>query len=114
MKSINRVPRLKRGKVVGTAVLLAGGLLAGMVAGPAFAQDPAPAPLAVTGSYTEQILAQNGDNKIDPSLGRYYRIPALVDLGNGIVLASYDGRPDGADAPSPNSIVQRRSTDDRG
>ncbi|MFB9163828.1 discoidin domain-containing protein [Arthrobacter psychrochitiniphilus] len=111
MKSINRVPRLKRGKVVGTAVLLAGGLLAGMVAGPAFAQDPAPAPLAVTSSYTEQILAQNGDNKIDPSLGRYYRIPALVDLGNGIVLASYDGRPDGADAPSPNSIVQRRSTD---
>ena len=38
-------------------------------------------------------------------------IPALADLGNGVVLASYDGRPDGGDSPSPNSIVQRRSTD---
>ncbi|SPO01634.1 uncharacterized protein DNG_04308 [Cephalotrichum gorgonifer] len=40
-----------------------------------------------------------------------YRIVALTSLPGGIVLASYDGRPDGGDAPSPNSIVQRRSTD---
>lgn len=42
----------------------------------------------------------------------YYRIPALTYLGNGMVLAAWDGRPgSAADAPNPNSIVQRRSTD---
>lgn len=41
-----------------------------------------------------------------------YRIPALAYLGDGVVLASWDGRPfNAADAPNPNSIVQRRSTD---
>lgn len=53
-----------------------------------------------------QTLAQNGDGPFN-----YYRIVALTSLGNGVVLASFDGRPDGADAPSPNSILQRRSTD---
>ncbi|BCS23515.1 sialidase family protein [Aspergillus puulaauensis] len=53
-----------------------------------------------------QTLAQNGDGPF-----KYYRITSLASLGNGIVLASFDGRPDGADAPSPNSILQRRSTD---
>jgi len=62
-------------------------------------------------SYTEQVLARAGDGAIDPVLGRFYRIPALLDLGGGIILAAYDGRPDGADSPSPNSIIQRRSTD---
>ncbi|WP_081736901.1 exo-alpha-sialidase [Arthrobacter sp. MA-N2] len=63
------------------------------------------------GSYTEQVLASNGDNAIDPVLGKYYRIVALADLGDGVLLASYDGRPDGGDSPSANSIVQRRSID---
>ncbi|KFY26355.1 hypothetical protein V493_04142 [Pseudogymnoascus sp. VKM F-4281 (FW-2241)] len=54
----------------------------------------------------EQVLATNG---VGPS--SYYRIVALANLGDGVVLASYDGRPDGADSPSPNSILQRRSTD---
>lgn len=42
----------------------------------------------------------------------FYRIPALAHLGGGVVLASWDARPgSAADAPNPNSIVQRRSTD---
>ncbi|KIH89835.1 sialidase-1 [Sporothrix brasiliensis 5110] len=41
----------------------------------------------------------------------YYRIVSLQSLGNGVVLAAFDGRPTGADAPAPNSILQRRSTD---
>jgi len=78
------------------------------------ALDPFPNPTPPTappGNYTEQVLASNGDNAIDPVLGKYYRIVALADLGNGVLLAAYDGRPDGGDSPSPNSIVQRRSTD---
>lgn len=30
---------------------------------------------------------------------------------SGDILASYDGRPTAADSPGPNSILQRRSTD---
>jgi len=42
----------------------------------------------------------------------FYRIPALAHLGDGVVLAAWDGRPGNAsDAPNPNSIVQRKSTD---
>ena len=40
-----------------------------------------------------------------------YRIPAIIQLENGDLLASYDGRPTAQDAPGPNSILQRRSTD---
>jgi sialidase-1 len=40
-----------------------------------------------------------------------YRIPALTVAPNGDLLASYDGRPTAIDAPGPNSILQRRSTD---
>ena len=32
-------------------------------------------------------------------------------MGDGVVLASYDGRPNGGDSPAPNSIIQRRSVD---
>lgn len=85
------------------------------IAVPASAEvNPFPTPVTPTsppGSFTQQVLAANGDNAIDPVLGRYYRIVALADLGNGVELAAYDGRPDGGDAPSANSIVQRRSTD---
>ncbi|MGO3813930.1 MAG: exo-alpha-sialidase [Cellulosimicrobium funkei] len=59
------------------------------------------------GSYTEQQLATNGQGGF-PN----YRIPALTVAPNGDVLASYDGRPTAADSPGPNSILQRRSTDD--
>ena len=42
----------------------------------------------------------------------FYRIPSLAHLGDGVLLAAWDGRPgSAADAPNPNSIVQRRSTD---
>lgn len=92
------------------AGLVAATLLASALAPATAAETPTPA-AAASASYTEQVLAKSGDNGIDPELGRYYRIPALADLGNGVVLASYDGRPDGGDSPSPNSIVQRRSTD---
>jgi len=59
------------------------------------------------GSYGEQQLATNGQGGF-PN----YRIPALTVTNSGDVLASYDGRPTGADSPGPNSILQRRSTDD--
>ncbi|NLC98589.1 MAG: exo-alpha-sialidase [Actinomycetales bacterium] len=37
--------------------------------------------------------------------------PALAHLGDGVILASWDARPSSAkDSPNPNSIVQRRST----
>lgn len=70
----------------------------------------APAPLIAYSTsgerISEQVLATNGDG-----LFPYYRIVALANLGDGVLLAAYDGRPDGGDAPSPNSILQRRSTD---
>lgn len=91
------------------AVVLASGMLATGTAParavPGTGQDDAP------GHFTSQVLASNGDNAIDPALGKYYRIVALANLGNGVLLAAYDGRPTGGDAPAANSIVQRRSTD---
>ena len=75
--------------------------------------EPAPAPDASTdlpASMSEaQHLAANTatDN---------YRIPAITTAPNGDLLVSYDERPKdngngGSDAPNPNHIVQRRSTD---
>ncbi|MFW0185457.1 exo-alpha-sialidase [Rothia sp. CCM 9418] len=59
------------------------------------------------GTYQEQNL---GEKLIGDSAT--YRIPALADLGNNIILAAWDGRPyNAADAPNPNSIVMRRSID---
>lgn len=41
-----------------------------------------------------------------------HRIPALTVAPNGDILAAWDGRPNTCqDAPNPNSIIQRRSTD---
>lgn len=114
MKSTEKLRRWKSGPRIAVAGALSAGLLATMVS-PALGAVPAAVPAAAVPaaapSYAEQVLASNGDNAIDPVLGRYYRIPALADLGNGVLLAAYDGRPDGGDSPSPNSIVQRRSTD---
>jgi sialidase-1 len=56
--------------------------------------------------FRAQDLAEGGDG-VFPN----YRIPAIVQLENGDILASYDGRPTHEDAPGPNSILQRRSTD---
>ncbi|MCG2622474.1 exo-alpha-sialidase [Arthrobacter sp. I2-34] len=61
---------------------------------------------AAAGSYTEQILAKGGDGRF-----RNYRIPALANLGGGVLLAAYNGRPTMQDAPGPNSILLRRSLD---
>ncbi|AXH95765.1 sialidase family protein [Ornithinimicrobium avium] len=57
-------------------------------------------------TYTEQDLAV-------PGVGGFpnYRIPALTVTNDGTLLASYDGRPTGGDAPGPNSILQRVSRD---
>lgn len=70
---------------------------------------PAPVlgPTGAPGTYAEQNIGATlfGD-------AATYRIPALADLGDGVVLAAWDGRPyNAADAPNPNSIVMRRSTD---
>jgi sialidase-1 len=78
--------------------------------GPA-AAEPAPdfdatPPQAGTPFYAEQQLATNGEGGF-PN----YRIPALTVTNDGDVLASYDGRPSAMDAPGPNSVLQRRSTD---
>lgn len=67
--------------------------------------DARPA-LISAGSYEEQDLAINGEGGF-PN----YRIPALTVTTDGDILASYDGRPTAADAPGPNSVLQRRSTD---
>lgn len=58
------------------------------------------------GAFEEQRIALGGDGAF-PN----YRIPAIIQLEGGDLLASYDGRPTGIDAPGPNSILQRRSTD---
>ncbi|KXG53360.1 Neuraminidase [Penicillium griseofulvum] len=63
-------------------------------------------PAASAAITSQATLAKDGAGPF-----AHYRIVALANLGNGILLASYDGRPDGGDSPSPNSIMQRRSTD---
>ncbi|MET4060298.1 sialidase-1 [Arthrobacter sp. UYP6] len=93
-----------RFKSVTTTLLAATALLAGTVlAGSPAAAAPADPP----GTFTEQNL---GATLVSPFAS--YRIPALSYLGNGVVVAAWDGRPNSAaDSPNPNSIVMRRSTD---
>lgn len=82
------------------------------VAPPAFAaaDDPVRTDFdAVPGGepfFTAQQLATNGEEGF-PN----YRIPALTVTTDGDLLASYDGRPTEDDSPGPNSVLQRRSTD---
>lgn len=65
------------------------------------------APADPPGTFTEQNL---GSTVAAPFAA--YRIPALSYLGDGVVVAAWDGRPtNAADSPNPNSIVLRRSTD---
>lgn len=84
---------------LGVAALLAGTFLGSLPAAAAPADPP--------GSFAEQNLAPT---VVSPFAA--YRIPALSYLGNGVVVAAWDGRPNSAaDSPNPNSIVMRRSTD---
>lgn len=70
---------------------------------PGYLTDPSAAP----GTYSEQNVG--ADRTADDF---FYRIPALAHVGGGVVIAAWDARPgSAADAPNPNSIIQRRSTD---
>lgn len=92
---------------MGLAALLAASLVSGGSLAANAAPVPAKAPSDAPGTFSEVNL---GAELISPFAS--YRIPALAYLGNGVVLASWDGRPfNAADAPNPNSIVERRSTD---
>ncbi|MFF2843704.1 exo-alpha-sialidase [Paenarthrobacter sp. NPDC057981] len=83
------------------------GLLAGLGLPATAAPLPPTDPAAPPGSFTEANIAADRT-----AANFFYRIPALTYLGNNVVLAAWDGRPgSAADAPNPNSIVQRRSTD---
>lgn len=65
------------------------------------------APQMAPGTFTSINLASDRTPR-----HYFYRIPALAHLGDGVVLAAWDARPSSAaDAPNPNSIIQRRSTD---
>ncbi|GAA1888453.1 hypothetical protein GCM10009715_37930 [Paeniglutamicibacter psychrophenolicus] len=84
-------------------------ILPAATAGAAFGATAIPGadPTATPGSFSEQNLAADRTEN-----NWFYRIPALAHLGDGVVLASWDARPgSSADAPNPNTIVQRRSTD---
>lgn len=69
--------------------------------------DSVTSPTAAPGTFTSTNI---GDDRTSANF--FYRIPALAHLGDGVVVASWDARPgSAADAPNPNSIIQRRSTD---
>ncbi|MFJ4027312.1 exo-alpha-sialidase [Paenarthrobacter sp. NPDC089989] len=86
---------------------LAVGLVAGLGLPANAAPIPANDPTFAPGSFSETNLAADRT-----AANFFYRIPALTYLANNVVLAAWDGRPgSAADAPNPNSIVQRRSTD---
>ncbi|MFJ5155670.1 exo-alpha-sialidase [Streptomyces sp. NPDC088353] len=88
-----------------TVVALAGGVPATAATQQAPDFDATP-PQAGKPFYAERQLATNGEGFPN------YRIPALAVTNRGDILAAYDGRPTAIDAPGPNSILQRRSTDD--
>jgi sialidase-1 len=89
------------------AGVLALALLAGNGLAAQAAPVPSNSPATPPGTFQETNLATDRT-----ASNFFYRIPALTHLGNGVVLAAWDGRPgSAADAPNPNSIVQRRSTD---
>lgn len=100
---MSRSTLLRRRSRLAAAALAVGVALSGvLVAGPAAA-----APTDPPGTFSEQNL---GATLVSPFAA--YRIPALSYLGNGVVVAAWDGRPNNAaDSPNPNSIVMRRSTD---
>ncbi|UVY83710.1 glycoside hydrolase [Brachybacterium sp. NBEC-018] len=102
-------PRMTRRGLIGTAAALTalGATASGASARPgAAALPPAKDEGTRQGSYEEQPLAGPGDWGV-----KNFRIPALAVAPNGDLLAAFDKRPVEGDAPAPNSIWQRRSTD---
>lgn len=92
----------RRGMLTGTAALTGLGLLA-----PAAQAAPPPKDHGRRhGTYREQELAWAGYQGV-----RNFRIPALAVTPGGDLVAAFDKRPVGGDAPAPNSIWQRRSRD---
>ncbi|GAA1484274.1 sialidase family protein [Brachybacterium fresconis] len=65
--------------------------------------SPAPVPDA---PLPHTVLARAGEGPWPR-----YRIVGLVHLGDGQVLAAFDGRDTGQDVPDPTGLVQRRSLD---
>lgn len=103
--------RQRRRRAVRTGLSAAVGLtMALTLAIPATAAPPPDSvttPTAAPGTFTSTNI---GDDRTAANF--FYRIPALAHLGDGVVVASWDARPgSAADAPNPNSIIQRRSTD---
>ncbi|MFF2487962.1 exo-alpha-sialidase [Microbacterium sp. NPDC058062] len=85
------------------ALLLGGTMPANAAPTPGYLTDPTDAP----GTYAVQNLAADRT-----ASNFFYRIPAIAHLGDGVVVAAWDARPgSAADSPNPNSIIQRRSTD---
>ena len=104
--STKRTRKRSVGQAAGTGALVLA-LLAGSGLPAQAAPIPSNGPTAPPGSFQETNLAADRT-----ASNFFYRIPALTYLGDDVVLAAWDGRPgSAADAPNPNSIVQRRSTD---
>lgn len=104
---VRRADKRIQPRAAAVAVVVMGAL--GAVPAPAHADSPnlnANGPQSGKPFYEEQDLAVNG-------VGGFpnYRIPALAVTNDGDLLASWDGRPTAQDAPGPNSILQRRSSD---
>ncbi|KAJ5965094.1 Sialidase family [Penicillium vulpinum] len=69
------------------------------------------AAVALPAQPTAEIITQHTLTTNGEGLFPYYRIVGLANLGNGTILAAFDGRPNNGDSPAPNSILQRRSED---
>ena len=68
--------------------------------------DPSPVPDLPVLEGTATVLARAGEGPWPR-----YRIVALAHLGDGELLAAFDGRETGQDVPDPTGLVQRRSED---
>ncbi|MDR6986528.1 sialidase-1 [Paenarthrobacter nitroguajacolicus] len=102
--SASPLARIASAAAVGAMSL---GLLAGIGLPATAAPIPPNNPAAAPGTFTEVNIGADRT-----AANFFYRIPGLTYLGNNVVLAAWDGRPgSAADAPNPNSIVQRRSID---
>ncbi|MBD3943879.1 exo-alpha-sialidase [Microbacterium sp. NEAU-LLC] len=85
------------------ALTLGGGMPALAASTPDYLNDPTDPP----DTYAAQNLAADRTAE-----NFFYRIPTIAHLGEGVVVAAWDARPGSAgDSPNPNSIIQRRSTD---
>lgn len=99
---MKRIALTRRGVIAATAA--AG---AGMLTPVAAHALPGPKDKGTRhGRYEEQRVAWSGYQGV-----RNFRIPALAVAPSGDLLLAFDKRPVSGDAPSPNSIWQRRSTD---